>query len=346
MASISTLTDNFNDNSLDATKWIEDDSDGSYAETNQQLEITTALSVVYAAESIDTDIAGNPRYNLTGSQASLKLVDAGNQSLTSYAFEFKIFSTGFGYSMNFVVSGGDISVNVDDGSAQGTMTYNATTHRYLRIREASGICYWDYSADGISWTNMYSISNPFDITTCIVQFKVSTSSLELSTTTAKVDDFNIGPPVTFEATALSLTSDLGVPVENYDYKTSVSVLTLTSSLEEPAENYDYLIVVDSQDLISTLEEPNILAGYTMEVSALNLALSLESPAINYDYSIFVTAQELALDLSEITCSIGALIMANMLSMNLKVPTSSMQPSDPIRVGGCPFCGSLMYNERN
>jgi len=36
----------------------------------------------------------------------------------------------------------------------GQETYNATNHRWLRIREASGTIYFERSSDGVSWTVM------------------------------------------------------------------------------------------------------------------------------------------------------------------------------------------------
>ena len=38
------------------------------------------------------------------------------------------------------------------------LTYNASTHKYLRIREDLGTLYWDYSADAITWTNAASVA--------------------------------------------------------------------------------------------------------------------------------------------------------------------------------------------
>lgn len=42
------------------------------------------------------------------------------------------------------------------GSFGSYVTYNATNHRFLRIRESSGTVYWDTSANGLSWNNLIS----------------------------------------------------------------------------------------------------------------------------------------------------------------------------------------------
>lgn len=40
-----------------------------------------------------------------------------------------------------------------------SITYNATDHAYLRMRESDGHFYWDTSADGVTWTNRHSNSH-------------------------------------------------------------------------------------------------------------------------------------------------------------------------------------------
>lgn len=56
--------------------------------------------------------------------------------------------------------GSDVSVSVWQNDiifigagANASVTYNATTHRWWRIREFGGTVYWDTSSDGITWTN-------------------------------------------------------------------------------------------------------------------------------------------------------------------------------------------------
>jgi hypothetical protein len=68
--------------------------------------------------------------------------------------------------------------------------YVADNHRFLRIREASGTTYWDYSADGITWTNLTSQANPITMTALEVAIEAGTYASEASDTSAKFDDFN------------------------------------------------------------------------------------------------------------------------------------------------------------
>lgn len=172
------LTDNFNDNSIDGAKWV--DVSAGVAETNSELELTT----IQAGGNVS---CGAGVYNLTGSAITFKIVDIGNLSLASYVFSIQINKSDWSASFEYKISGTNLIAYNGGGSA--TATWNATTMQYLRIKEASGKTYWDYSSDGASWTNLYNVNNPFAITSIIPYIKI-TSSSEASTTTAKIDDFN------------------------------------------------------------------------------------------------------------------------------------------------------------
>jgi hypothetical protein len=55
-----------------------------------------------------------------------------------------------GFSYNY---DGTLSA-VINGKVYATATYNATTHKYWRVREVAGFMYCDYSSDGNTWVNM------------------------------------------------------------------------------------------------------------------------------------------------------------------------------------------------
>lgn len=190
-ASISTLTDNFNDNSIDGAKWgTYNDAGTTILETNQEIEITTALlSYKYAA------LYSANAYDLTGSQATIKVIDAGNQALASFRWYFAL-DDGQGAETNRImwyIRAGTIYCADDTNGQNYSASYVAATYKYLRIRESGGTTYWDYSADGVTWTNAVSKANPSNVTAKYAEIYTYNSSVELSTTTVKVDDFNILP---------------------------------------------------------------------------------------------------------------------------------------------------------
>jgi hypothetical protein len=192
MALIGTLTDNFNDNSIDGAKW--GTTGIAWSETNSQLEGITALA------GSDDYFYSATTYDLTGSQATIKIVDAGNQSLASFAFDpLWLNRNADNAYIRWRITSGNITAEYSGTGVLATASYVSATHKYLRIRESGGNTYWDYSSDGITWTNFYNASNPMTV----INFEASVhvySTLELSTTTAKVDNFNLLPTLTDRTT--------------------------------------------------------------------------------------------------------------------------------------------------
>jgi hypothetical protein len=180
---ISALTDNFDDNSIDTAKWY-NEGGAQIAEANQELEITTTT------DGGSWNIQTANTYDLTGSQVTIKLVDAGN-TYSDFIFNLGIFKSDWTDNFNFGIDAADIQAKSYAASA----TYVPATHRYLKIREASGTMYWDTSPDGKTWTNFYSVANPMVITSVYVTMTVNVGA-HASTTTAKIDDFNILPSAT------------------------------------------------------------------------------------------------------------------------------------------------------
>ena len=188
MALISTLTDNFDDNSRDAAKWQE--GSAGVAEVNQELEFTTTLAAstqeIYS--TVDT-------YELTSSQTTIKIVDAGNFSLVSYYWSFGMFPNDWSHWLGWLLDNDGVHARFDSTNYT-TNTYVANTYRYLRIRESGGTTYWEYSSDGINWNVEHSVANPMTVTDIMIRLAAETWDTELSTTTLKIDDFNILPSAT------------------------------------------------------------------------------------------------------------------------------------------------------
>jgi len=158
MAAISTLTDNFDDNTVDNAKWdVSAPANTTVTEQNQRIEMAHTSNGASAMLTSDAtyDLTGDAVYvrlaRLSGTTAHymiLKIMDAGGDG-------YRIMATGTSLVMQRLVSG-EVQVG-------GTLTYNATTHGWWRIREAGGTIYGDTAqstaADppaGGDWTNRWS----------------------------------------------------------------------------------------------------------------------------------------------------------------------------------------------
>lgn len=157
MALVSSITDNFDDNTINSTLWNSRVDSGTVAETGAQLLITpSGTAYGYGGyQSVST-------YDLTASRAYVKVPTVTN-NVTGAETQFALFIDA-NNEVSFVKGGGSLipryrkaAVN-DDG---GYPTYNATNHVWWSMREASGTIYFETSTDGTTWTAFRSIAHTF-----------------------------------------------------------------------------------------------------------------------------------------------------------------------------------------
>jgi len=192
------LTDNFDDNSVDSTKW-NDWSGVQGDEIRNQFEITSTTAAGYYG------VSSQNVYTLYGSSVSIRVKDAGNQSISSFevwALQVYVDSDN---GLKWFIGGGNIRAYKEVATTQtqlATATYSASTHKYLRIRESGGTVYWDYSSNGSSWSNFASetVGNLFALNNLTLEFNIGTWQIEGSTTTAVFDEFNL---ITFIASQIA-----------------------------------------------------------------------------------------------------------------------------------------------
>lgn len=198
---ISELTDNFDDNSFDDGKWVRDNTT-QVKEQNQRLELNTlAGSANYV--NMQAPVQSTTVYDATSSAATIKVVSAGDQSLSSY----EAYPLGLWYDIDngyfWLITQGHLEAYQRVASA-GTLLfdvgagYSTTTIPYLRIRNANGTTYWETSGDGLSWTTQYSKSTALNMENIYVEFTSGQYAAETATSTMILDDFNIlpSPPAT------------------------------------------------------------------------------------------------------------------------------------------------------
>lgn len=164
--SITTLqnqTDTFPGSSLDATLWYDNtQSGGTQSVSSSAVHLTAPALTANALAEVETQ----NRYDLTGSYAFVKAVvtqvaDANAEAgLTVYIDEY-------GNQLQMTISNSNLIASyllAGVTTTLSTTAYNSSTHAWIRIRESSGTIFWDYSSDGLNWTNLTSIATPMSIT--------------------------------------------------------------------------------------------------------------------------------------------------------------------------------------
>lgn len=135
----------------------------------------------------------SPNFSLIDSYFSSRLVDAGNQALISLEVYPVQLVQNSSNTVWFMVNAGNVYIYKKVANAVTQITsvsYNALTHNYFRIRESNGICYWETSPDGITWNTLYSEANPITMTSVYHEVAVGTWQAEATSTIVIMDDFN------------------------------------------------------------------------------------------------------------------------------------------------------------
>lgn len=195
-----TLIDNFNDNSLDSGLWT-NWGGANVTEQNQRLE--TVGSTV-ASDYFGIDSAGF--YTLVGSYAFCQLVDKGADHASRVVQPVGLNRNAdntvyWEYNNGFLRCWKQVATTYTQVGTD--LAYNSTNHKYLRLREASGTVYWDYSADGVNWSNHASetVANLFNMTgLSVTTGLVGNEATVTSASYAHFDNFNVIPSVSTSST--------------------------------------------------------------------------------------------------------------------------------------------------
>jgi hypothetical protein len=182
-AAANTLTDGFYGSSIDTTKWSTASAAGLFAEANNELEVTSPATAIYA-HMVSTGV-----FNLTGSSFSVQLKATGTTTARHNIF-FVQMSDGSSNKLWWSTddSSGTLQAFKQVAGVTAQVGSNLTGFSfpiYLRVREASGTIYWDYSQDGITWTNQTSVANPFAITAVITAIQEGADSTPGAQTISK-----------------------------------------------------------------------------------------------------------------------------------------------------------------
>lgn len=163
MPSLSTLVDNFNDDEISAN-W--GDSYGGVSETGGQARVPL---VAGAYAGYQTGRA----WTMASATVYLKIptlpaVSTGTDVGVHFMVTSNVDGTGLGFKINIVTGMLRMQSNVDyfDPTAV-EITYSATDHLWLRLREDGINIYWDTSPDGSTWTNRRTLATPAWVTAAV-----------------------------------------------------------------------------------------------------------------------------------------------------------------------------------
>lgn len=152
---LSTLTDTFNDNSRDPSKWVVANyeqlpMDGvNVGEANGRVEISLAANRPGDAYS---GYRSANAYNMTGSGAFVRLAQAANVSTNAEA-QFGV-AIDRANALLFLIVNGTIQVQIRAGAVTGATPwsdpYDPVTHAWLRVRESGGSVFFETASVGAS----------------------------------------------------------------------------------------------------------------------------------------------------------------------------------------------------
>ncbi len=229
------LTDDFNDNSQDTSKWTFGtiqgaiysgptawDSTVPVLERNQRLEILPRAGISRDHYNGYVSVAA---WNLTNSRASVEVVQVADGGSTNTQLALCIDSRNF--LMMSIESGLLRFEQVVSGARSTTsIQYNAAQHRFWRIRHepAGDVMVFETSADGLAWTAQRTVARQLAITALKAEISAGTWEAVTAPGTTIFDNFRLeangGPPVnnppsvniTSPANGASFTSPANVTI--------------------------------------------------------------------------------------------------------------------------------------
>lgn len=191
-SAFSTLTDNFDDNSINATTWgTYQPGTSTVTETSQQIQFAPQASTV------DTQalLYSNASYDLTNDSVRANFIQGCSGSIDNVMFLYLDANN----AVKFIWNGGTLYADkvvagVETTPASASVTLGANT--WIRFREASGTLYWEYSTNNqSSWTTLYSVADPFSMTTLQLNLQAYEWGSTASPGTMIFDNVNYTPSV-------------------------------------------------------------------------------------------------------------------------------------------------------
>ncbi|MGW4493771.1 hypothetical protein [Streptomyces sp. NPDC004376] len=228
MPSLSTLTDNFNDNVI-GPNW--GNAYGGALETGGRARVPcttgyagyqTAYSWTFAGATVYCQVPTVPAAAGAGSAYCTLMVNSGTDG------------TRLGFLYDAVA--GQLRCSNETGytdPSPTTLTYSATTHKWWRLREDGTNVYWDTSTDGSTWTNRRTLATPTWVTTGVDTCAVDMSAHRDAGTAnyAEYDLFNTLSNGAVWTSSAALTADSALTAAGRLSARGSAALTADSGLQ-------------------------------------------------------------------------------------------------------------------
>jgi hypothetical protein len=139
---ITVLEDNFDDNSIDGAKW---NTPGTgVSETGSQLVLnhtaTTSIRTLAAPINFDTRVSAEIitlATQGTNHGSHIRCTPDSANTVTTRAYQIDVFNT--------------LVRAVYESTVYGSIAYNSSVHKFLRLSFWNGVVRWQYSTDGKQW---------------------------------------------------------------------------------------------------------------------------------------------------------------------------------------------------
>lgn len=207
---IATLSDSFDGLALNAGVWNTTAPAGTTVSLpNGTLQIQiNATTVAYA------NVSTVGTYDLTGGSVGVQLPGQGTPTTGFENWPLSLILDA-NNAMYAVLSAGSIGVYKKVAGVQTSVwfgTYDPVAVQWIRVREVTGVTYWESSNDGSTWTAWTSLANPFAVTDLSVRHQAGTFSSVAFAETANFDNLNYNPSFIPRAYTTALPNRGAAPV--------------------------------------------------------------------------------------------------------------------------------------
>jgi hypothetical protein len=229
MPLLTTLVDNFNDNVI-GPNW--GDSYGGATETGGRARVPLVAGQYAGYQT-------GRAWTLAGASIYLKLVtrpaaSTGTDVSANFLVTSPVEGTSIGFKYNAVTNKLRLQSNVDYYDPNAIeLTYSATDHLWLRLREDGTNVYWDTSANGSTWTNRRTLATPAWVTAAVDQCALDLYAYRDAGVTdyAEYDNVNTLADGAVSTGSAALTADSSLTSTGAVAVISAAALTADSALD-------------------------------------------------------------------------------------------------------------------